>query len=200
MPARPTCVVITWLCVADEQEGACGPVLRGSQQIPQAGKLQTGHPRRNTGKGTIIVQRRLAVPQGTVCACHSMCRRATLDVLLATAPHVCAHLSPVPLPLQALAFAQEVYGPQSLEMVPAYLLLSQANLGLGRLQSVEELLGLANWVVLRNPDCSNAIHSHLHRNFGKLYKAQGKVCLLTFGTSVLCTCLIHMCLVQAVLT
>ncbi|KAG5191096.1 hypothetical protein JKP88DRAFT_160308 [Tribonema minus] len=75
----------------------------------------------------------------------------------------------------ALAFAQDAYGAQSLEMVPAYLLLSQANLGLARLQSAEEFLSLANWVVLRNPDCSSAVRSQLHQNFGKLYRAQGKL-------------------------
>eukprot|EP00611_Tribonema_gayanum_P022292 TRINITY_DN4449_c0_g1_i1.p1 TRINITY_DN4449_c0_g1~~TRINITY_DN4449_c0_g1_i1.p1 ORF type:complete len:444 (-),score=157.58 TRINITY_DN4449_c0_g1_i1:32-1321(-) len=81
----------------------------------------------------------------------------------------------VPGAIQALAFAQDAYGAQSLEMVPAYLLLSQANLGLARLQSAEEFLSLANWVVLRNPDCSSAVRSQLHQNFGKLYRAQGKL-------------------------
>ena len=28
--------------------------------------------------------------------------------------------------------------------------------------------------MLKHPDCSNAIRSQLHRNFGKLYAAQGK--------------------------
>ena len=39
----------------------------------------------------------------------------------------------------------------------------------------EEFLSLANWSVLKNPDCSNHLRSQLHRNFGKLYSAQGKL-------------------------
>ena len=62
-----------------------------------------------------------------------------------------------------------------MEMVPPYLQLAEANLGLGRFQQAEEFLSLANWSVLKNPDCSNAIRSQLHRNFGKLYSAQGKL-------------------------
>ena len=60
-------------------------------------------------------------------------------------------------------------------MVPPYLQLAEANLGLGRFQQAEEFLSLANWSVLKNPDCSNAIRSQLHRNFGKLYSAKGKL-------------------------
>jgi len=33
---------------------------------------------------------------------------------------------------------------------------------------------MANWSVLKNPDCSNALRSKLHRNFGKLYASQGR--------------------------
>ena len=53
--------------------------------------------------------------------------------------------------------------------------LAEANLGLGRFQQAEEFLSLANWSVLKNPDCSNAIRSQLHRNFGKLYSAKGRL-------------------------
>lgn len=50
-------------------------------------------------------------------------------------------------------------------MVPPYLLLAEANLGLGLLQSAEEFLSMANWSILKTPDCSNAIRSqvrHMH--------------------------------------
>merc|ERR1711871_1091224 len=60
------------------------------------------------------------------------------------------------------------------ELVPAYLLLAEANLGLRRYKAAEEFLSLANWSVLQNPECSNLIRSQLHRNFGKLYAGQGK--------------------------
>jgi hypothetical protein len=38
----------------------------------------------------------------------------------------------------------------------------------------EEFLSLANWNVLKNPDCSNALKSQLYRLFGKLYASQGR--------------------------
>lgn len=85
---------------------------------------------------------------------------------------------------QALTFAKEIFGADSLEMVPPYLLLSQANLGLGRLLPAEEFLSSADWVILKTPGCSNTVRSQLHRHMGKLYTAQNKVsmtqsCLIT---------------------
>ena len=58
--------------------------------------------------------------------------------------------------------------------MPSYLLLAEANLGLRNLAQAEEFLSLANYSVLKNPECSNTIRSQLHRNFGKLYALQGK--------------------------
>lgn len=61
--------------------------------------------------------------------------------------------------IQALSFSKEIFGDGSIEMVPPYLLLSEANLGLGLLQSAEEFLSMANWSILKTPDCSSAIRS-----------------------------------------
>eukprot|EP00953_Heterococcus_sp_UTEX-ZZ885_P002754 2008-Heterococcus_DN1.PRE.3 len=80
----------------------------------------------------------------------------------------------IPGAIQALAFAKEIFGAGSIEMVPPYLLLSQANLGLGRLLAAEDFLSSASWTILKNPDCSNGIRSQLHRNMGKLHTAQNK--------------------------
>lgn len=63
--------------------------------------------------------------------------------------------------LQALSFSKEVFGDGSIEMVPPYLLLSEANLGLGLLQSAEGFLSMANWSILKTPKCSNAIRSQV---------------------------------------
>lgn len=63
--------------------------------------------------------------------------------------------------VQALAFSKEIFGDGSIEMVPPYLLLSEANLGLGVLQSAEEFLSMANWSILKTPHCSNAIRSQV---------------------------------------
>lgn len=62
---------------------------------------------------------------------------------------------------QALAFSKEIFGDGSIEMVPPYLLLSEANLGLGALQSAEGFLSMANWSILKTPKCSNAIRSQV---------------------------------------
>jgi tetratricopeptide (TPR) repeat protein len=63
---------------------------------------------------------------------------------------------------------------QRIELVPAYLLLAESNLGLKRFKVAEEFLLYANWSVLKNPLCSNELKSQLHRNFGKLYSSQGR--------------------------
>ncbi len=68
----------------------------------------------------------------------------------------------------------EVYGSGRIELVPAYLLLAEANLGLKRFKVAEEFLLYANWSVLKHPDCSHQLKSHLYRNFGKLYASQGR--------------------------
>lgn len=81
----------------------------------------------------------------------------------------------IPGAIQSLAFLKEVHGDGAMEMIPSYLQLAEANLGLGRFQQAEEFLSLANWSVLKNPDCSNHMRSQLHRNFGKLYSAQGRL-------------------------
>ena len=47
---------------------------------------------------------------------------------------------------------KDVHGEDSIEIVPTYLLLAEANLGLKRLKAAEEFLSLANWSVLKNPE------------------------------------------------
>ena len=78
----------------------------------------------------------------------------------------------IPGAVQALRYSLDVYGAGKIELVPCYLLLAEANLGLGRHKQAEEYLSLANWSILKNPDCSNRTKSQLYRNFGKLYASQ----------------------------
>ena len=59
----------------------------------------------------------------------------------------------IPGALQSLRFSMEVYGSGRIELVPAYLLLAEANLGLKRYKVAEEFLLFANWSILKNPDC-----------------------------------------------
>lgn len=80
----------------------------------------------------------------------------------------------IPAALQSLRFSIDVFGHGRIELVPAYLLLAEANLGLSRFHLAEEFLSLANWNVLKNPSCSNALKSQLYRLFGKLYASKGR--------------------------
>jgi hypothetical protein len=80
----------------------------------------------------------------------------------------------IPGALQALRFSMQVYGAGRIELVPAYLLLAESNLGLKRFKIAEEFLLYANWSVLKTPECANELKSQLYRNFGKLYAAQGR--------------------------
>ena len=62
-----------------------------------------------------------------------------------------------------------------MELVPAYLLLAEANLGLSRWSNAEHFLSMANWTLLKNPETpNNVLFSQLFRDFGKLYSGQGK--------------------------
>ncbi|XP_017519643.2 zinc finger MYND domain-containing protein 12 isoform X1 [Manis javanica] len=82
------------------------------------------------------------------------------------------HEDAVPAALHSLRFRMNVHGLSSVELVPAYLLLAEASLGLGRIVQAEEYLSQAQWTVLKSTECSYATHSLLHRNLGLLYMAK----------------------------
>ncbi|XP_058159765.1 zinc finger MYND domain-containing protein 12 isoform X2 [Dasypus novemcinctus] len=82
------------------------------------------------------------------------------------------HEDAVPAALHSLRFRMNVHGLNSVELVPAYLLLAEASLGLGRVIQAEEYLSQAQWTVLKSTKCSYATHSLLHRNLGLLYIAK----------------------------
>ncbi|XP_031422712.1 zinc finger MYND domain-containing protein 12 [Clupea harengus] len=68
-----------------------------------------------------------------------------------------------------LRIAMETHGPNAVQLVPAYLLLAEANVGLGSPSLAEEYLSQAEWTVLKTPDCSGVLRHRLHRNLGSLY-------------------------------
>eukprot|EP00741_Cyanophora_paradoxa_P022408 tig00021463_g21634.t1 len=106
-----------------------------------------------------------------------MHQRAMIEMTRAESIKFLAHEKfelAIPAAIQALRLSVDVYGAGAIELVPAYLLLAEANLGLQRYKQAEEYLSLANWSIVKNPDCSHAVRSQLHRNFGKLYASQGK--------------------------
>ncbi|XP_013404320.1 zinc finger MYND domain-containing protein 12 [Lingula anatina] len=84
------------------------------------------------------------------------------------------HEQAVPAAMQSLRFAIEVHGLASIELVPSYLILGEASIGLGRLSQAEEYLMQAQWTVVKTPECSDAIKSKLYRNLGLLYAAKGE--------------------------
>ena len=80
----------------------------------------------------------------------------------------------IPVALSAMTLSVELYGNESIDVVPCYLLLAEANLGTQQLGQAEWYLSQANWAVVKTPDCSFHIRSIVHRCFGKLYAQQGR--------------------------
>ncbi|XP_036435057.1 zinc finger MYND domain-containing protein 12 isoform X2 [Colossoma macropomum] len=86
----------------------------------------------------------------------------------------------------SLRCAMDLYGPDAVELVPAYLLLAEANVGSGSLTKAEGYLSQAEWTVMKTPGCSRTILHQLHRNLGRLYTALGNYesALLHFANDV----------------
>ncbi|XP_053308296.1 zinc finger MYND domain-containing protein 12 [Spea bombifrons] len=84
------------------------------------------------------------------------------------------HGAVIPAAAHSLSLVIDVYGLTSLELVPVYLVLAEANIGLGQLTLAEEYLSQAYWTVLKTSDCTSTVRSKLHRNLGLLYSAKGE--------------------------
>lgn len=82
--------------------------------------------------------------------------------------------SAIPVALAAMQLSVELFGKESIDIVPCYLLLAEANLGIHDLAQAEWYLSQANWAVVKTPDCSFHVRSIVHRCFGKLYAQQGR--------------------------
>ncbi|NXK25641.1 ZMY12 protein, partial [Arenaria interpres] len=83
------------------------------------------------------------------------------------------HKEALPAALHALRFSTEVYGSDSLQLVPAYLLLAEASTGVGHFLEASRCLSQAEWIVLSTPDCSAAVQHQLHRGLGLFCAAKG---------------------------
>ncbi|NXN76479.1 ZMY12 protein, partial [Himantopus himantopus] len=83
------------------------------------------------------------------------------------------HKEAIPAALHALRFGTEVYGSNSVRLVPAYLLLAEASAGVGNLPEASKYLSQAQWIVLGTPDCSAALQCKLHRSLGLFCAAEG---------------------------
>ncbi|CAF2751703.1 unnamed protein product [Rotaria sp. Silwood2] len=75
----------------------------------------------------------------------------------------------VPAALASLKLAIEVYGPRSVELIPSYLILAEASLGLKQLNQCWEYLSQAQYTILQQHEqTSLAITSQLARNMAQL--------------------------------
>lgn len=83
------------------------------------------------------------------------------------------HNQAVPAAVQSLKFSIDVHGLNSVKLVPSYLILAEANIGLGKLTQADEYLAQAEWTVLKSPDAECSVKSKLFRNIGLLHAAKG---------------------------
>ncbi|EAY13403.1 MYND finger family protein [Trichomonas vaginalis G3] len=96
-----------------------------------------------------------------------------------------------PACIQALRYASEVYGKNAIELVPPYLLLTEANIAAKYFDKAEENLCQAKWILIQYPKADPSLKSQLSRNFGKLYtsKLQYDKALKHFASDVYFTAL-----------
>jgi len=97
-------------------------------------------------------------------------------VCKAVAQHLLAAKSfelAIPSALRGLRTLIALHGDGAVELVPAYLVLAEVNLGLGRVAQSEGFLSTANYILVKHPGASNELRSRMHRNFGRVYAAQG---------------------------
>ncbi|XP_028266469.1 zinc finger MYND domain-containing protein 12 [Parambassis ranga] len=85
------------------------------------------------------------------------------------------HQEALPAAQCCLRISIDLHGNCNTQLVPAYLLLAEANMGLGNLAQVADLLSLAEWVVSKSPECGYEVHHRLHRSLGRLYTATGNL-------------------------
>ncbi|KAM9855207.1 zinc finger MYND domain-containing protein 12 [Aulostomus maculatus] len=92
----------------------------------------------------------------------------------------------LPAAQSCLHWSIDAHGPSKVQLVPAYLLLADANMGMGNLSLVGELLSQAEWAVLKSPECGPAVHHRLHRSLGRLHIATGdlEAALLHFANDI----------------
>ncbi|XP_034029097.1 zinc finger MYND domain-containing protein 12 [Thalassophryne amazonica] len=84
----------------------------------------------------------------------------------------------------------DVHGPRTVQLVPAYRLLAEVNMGLDNLAMAGEFLSQAEWVVLQSPECGPVFQHQLHRSLGHLNMAMGNLeaALLHFANDIYYAC------------
>ncbi|EAN76995.1 TAX-1 [Trypanosoma equiperdum] len=78
--------------------------------------------------------------------------------------------------VKTLRLKERFYGKGSVKLVPAHFHLARTNQFLKRYGNAEEILSLAHFIILQNPDEADAtIKAELHQTFGLLYAADNKL-------------------------
>lgn len=99
----------------------------------------------------------------------------------------------LPPALRSLRALSALYGEGAVELVSAYLVLAEVNLGLSRATQADEFLSTASYILVKHPYASAELRSRLHRNFGRLYAAQGNhaAALDSFSRDVFYGSMVH---------
>ncbi|KAG5467025.1 hypothetical protein LSCM1_01204 [Leishmania martiniquensis] len=75
-----------------------------------------------------------------------------------------------------LRLRERFYKPNNIELIPAYLHLARTNQFLKRYGDAEDMLSLAQYIMLKHTDeVTVAMKADLHQGFGLLYAADGKL-------------------------
>ncbi|XP_061590850.1 zinc finger MYND domain-containing protein 12 [Cololabis saira] len=100
------------------------------------------------------------------------------------------HREAVPAAQFCLRCSIDVHGPNTVQLVPAYLLLAEVNMGLDNLGVVAELLSHAERAVLQSPECGFSVQHRLHRSLGRLNTATGNLeeALFHFANDIYFAC------------
>lgn len=154
----------TYYCCAEHQEMDWNSVH--SKICPYIAALRAPPPVLHTQEERSM---RTEQVKNTKIVVLTICKNEALRHLQEQHPDL-AH----PAGLQALRYAADVYGNTSLELVPPYLLLTEANIAAQIFDKAQEHLCQAKWILIQHPNASPSFKCQLSRNFGKLCLAQRK--------------------------
>eukprot|EP01064_Diplonema_japonicum_P018724 TRINITY_DN2740_c0_g2_i1.p1 TRINITY_DN2740_c0_g2~~TRINITY_DN2740_c0_g2_i1.p1 ORF type:complete len:579 (+),score=135.28 TRINITY_DN2740_c0_g2_i1:43-1779(+) len=77
--------------------------------------------------------------------------------------------------LKTLKLKEAYYSTGSLQLIPAYFHLARTNQYMDKFKAAEEFLSLAQWTILRHPECDVALKAELHQTYGLLYASDGRL-------------------------
>eukprot|EP01063_Lacrimia_lanifica_P021236 TRINITY_DN2850_c0_g1_i1.p1 TRINITY_DN2850_c0_g1~~TRINITY_DN2850_c0_g1_i1.p1 ORF type:complete len:464 (+),score=180.31 TRINITY_DN2850_c0_g1_i1:78-1469(+) len=77
--------------------------------------------------------------------------------------------------LKTLKLKEAYYSTGSLQLVSSYFHLARVNQYMDKFKAAEEFLSLAQWTLLKHPDCDIALKAELHQTYGLLYASDGRL-------------------------